>query len=275
MGMFIGLVFMVHIIVMMIIYSLIKKRFSHKPKIVKFTYWFLILLPVADIIIVYVLTGFHCVTTKSTYINKQIQYPNSIYWEDNIYEGFSKEDRELMIINYLDGKHLKTMALNGTDGKIYVYSADENDYKNIVNKSKYKKVFQKYKEYASFIMKSKKIYSKQTMPKMNYTVKSDEVNLNFLYKIFFYSDETKIINNKTNKIIAYNQRLIHFKYNLYYWYDTPNEYYMKGGEMCGDKYVRNFDEKIFPKLKFLYGGNITNKISLNTKLYNKYKKEEK
>ena len=46
-------------------------------------------------------------------MKKKIEKPISIYWEDNVYPGFNKEDRELMIINYLDGVHLKTMALNG------------------------------------------------------------------------------------------------------------------------------------------------------------------
>lgn len=272
MGMFIALVFLAHIVTMMIIYSLIKKKFSHKPKVVKATYWFLVLLPFADIIIVYALTGFHCFTNNSIYVNKQIKFPNSIYWEDNVYEGFSKEDRELMIINYLDGVHLKTMALNGTDGKIYVYSAKKNDYKNILANSKYDKVLLKYKEYSNYIMKTKKIYTKQTMPKMNYTVKSDEVNLNFLYKKFFYSDETKIIDNSTNQIIAYNQRLIHFKYNLYYWYSTPNEYYMRGGEMCGDWYEIYL--KSFNMLEWRLHGFGDHRIGLNERLYKKYIKKE-
>ena len=47
-----------------------------------------------------------------TKIEKKVAYPISIYWEDNVYPGFSKQDRELMIKNYLDGVHLKTMALS-------------------------------------------------------------------------------------------------------------------------------------------------------------------
>lgn len=99
-----------------------------------------------------------------TFINKTIENPISIYWEDNVYPGFSKEDRELMIINYLNGKNLKTMALNGDDGKIYVYSVNENDYEKIIQNSiEQKNIYKKYQEYAKFVMQNEKVYTKDTM----------------------------------------------------------------------------------------------------------------
>ena len=81
-----------------------------------------------DIIMTNIFSIYYCKEEPNpkTFINKTVENPISIYWEDNVYPGFSKEDRELMIINYLNGKNLKTMALNGDDGKIYVYSANPN-----------------------------------------------------------------------------------------------------------------------------------------------------
>ena len=89
-----------------------------------------------DIIITNILSSYYCSQEPNpkTKIIKKVKYPESIYWEDNVYPGFSKEDRELMIINYLDGVHLKTMALNGDDGKIYVYHIDKPIWKEFKNK---------------------------------------------------------------------------------------------------------------------------------------------
>jgi hypothetical protein len=82
-----------------------------------------------DIILTNILSAYYCLVASphpKTKIEKKVEYPISIYWEDNVYPGFSKEDRELMIINYLNGVHLKTMALNGDNGKIYVYIPPQN-----------------------------------------------------------------------------------------------------------------------------------------------------
>lgn len=90
-----------------------------------------------DIIMTNIFSSYYCnqEPNPKTFISKTVENPISIYWEDNVYPGFTKEDRELMIINYLNGKNLKTMALNGDDGKIYVYSANENDYEKIIQNS--------------------------------------------------------------------------------------------------------------------------------------------
>jgi len=84
-----------------------------------------------DMIMTNILGYYYCAQdpNPNTLIKKTVEYPDSIYWEDNIYKGFgvngtgALDDRELMIINYLDGKRLKQIALNGLDGKIYVFTA--------------------------------------------------------------------------------------------------------------------------------------------------------
>lgn len=57
-----------------------------------------------------------------TWISKRVEVPISIYWEDELYNGFTDEDAKLMVTNYLDGVHLKTMALNTPDGNVKIYS---------------------------------------------------------------------------------------------------------------------------------------------------------
>lgn len=228
----------------------------------------LILIPTYDVILTNVLGGYYCLTTPSTYINKKVEYPLSIYWEDNVYPGFNKEDRKLMIINYLDGKHLQMMALNGDDGKVYVYTLTQPRWeqtKKEFDTSKYKDIYEQYTQYV--IDTSEKVYTQETMPKMNYTVAFDEIKLNPLSRKFLYSDETKIIDNNTNEIIAYNGRIMHFFYNITPDFAQGNNYYVQY-PMCGDWYEMHL--KTFNMLEWRLNGFGDHKIDLNNKLYNKY-----
>ena len=226
-----------------------------------------------DIIITNILSAYYCNTAPypKTKIEKKVEYPLSIYWEDNVYPGFSKADRELMIINYLDGVHLKTMALNGDDGKIYVYRAKEGEFKSFKYDEKYKN---RYTQYAHIIMQREEVYTKQSMPKLNYTVTFNEVPLNSFARKFLYSDETKVIENNTSRVIAYNRRYMRFFYKLLPDFASGNIYYYPHA-MCGYYFYRGFDEMVFLSLKFMYGGEVTDKNGLNEVLYNRYIKGEK
>lgn len=218
-----------------------------------------------DILITNLLSGYYCLIAPphpKTYIGKKVKYPISIYWEDNVYPGFNKEDRELMIMNYLDGKHLKMMALNGPDGKIYVYRAKEGEYKATGYKEK---------AYAKAIMKRVKIYTKQTMPKTNYTVTYNEVKLPKFVRHFLYSDETKVIDNKTGKVIAYNRRYMRFFYNILPDIEVGGRYYSPE-PMCGESHLY-YDGKGFGYIGFY--GSRKHYTGLNKYLYKKYIKGEK
>ncbi len=61
-------------------------------------------------------------------IHKTIEKPESVYWEDNVWSGFNEYYTKAMIECYLDGINLKMLALNGEDGKIYLYKAEADDY---------------------------------------------------------------------------------------------------------------------------------------------------
>ncbi|NPA73974.1 MAG: hypothetical protein GXO12_04615 [Epsilonproteobacteria bacterium] len=245
------------------IYKVLQKNGMSFSKRVGIT--FLFLFPFTyDILITNLLSGYYCLIAPphpKTKIIKKVKYPISIYWEDNVYPGFSKEDRELMIMNYLDGVHLKMMALNGDDGKIYVYRAKEGEYKAMGYKER---------DYAKAILKRGKTYTKQSMPKTNYTVTFNEIKLNPFARHFLYSDETKVIENNTSKVIAYNRRYIRFFYNISPDVALGNIYYYPHA-MCGESYD-GFDYEVFQYV-FNHGGSYSDqkhKIDLNRYLYNKY-----
>jgi len=206
-----------------------------------------------DIVITNLLAGYYCLVASphpKTKIEKRVEYPLSIYWEDNVYKGFSRADREPMVLNYLDGTHLKMMALNGDDGKIYVYYLDKPlwrgfkaeaasylkahpEYKNNISGHQ----FDVYSLYAKKVMKSEKIYTKETMPKTNYTVTFNEIKLNSFIRRFLYSDETKIIENNTSKTIAYNRRYARLFYNIEPKFFGNDLYHYYKTVMCGDSYT--------------------------------------
>ena len=148
-----------------------------------------------------------------TFIKKTVEYPESIYWEDNIYPGFDENDRLLMIRNYLDGVHLKTMALNAPDGTIYVYTATRKDWLESTNLNKdtqesWKNYFTILIKEAKAIANKGKIYTRQTLPQMNYSVTFNVVPLTPFARRYLWSDEVTIADERASETIAYNRRLM-------------------------------------------------------------------
>ncbi len=109
------------------------------------------------------------------------------------------------------------------------------------------------------------------MPKLNYTVTFNEIKLNSFSKKFLYSDETKVIENNTSKVIAYNQRYMRFFYNIMPEFELGNTYYYSE-PMCGLSYMVDEDVLISSWRLHGYGRH---EISLNKKSYKKYIKGEK
>ncbi len=259
------------------IYFLVK-RFILNKWVHRIVLVFLILLPTYDIIITNALGFYYCNAEPNpkTFIKKKVEYPESIYFEDNIFGGFDAEDRKLMVKNYLDGVHLKTMALNGNDGKIYVYETNSSIWEKL--KPLEKERSQSYYDMANTIVQnimqtSEESYAKQSMPKINYTVTFDEAKLNTFARKFLYSDETKIINNSTNETIAYNRQYIRFFYNILPELSLGNRYYDSwDGKMCTSEDTQYFFMNVFKKIHIDSGVTMED---FNSKLYSKYKKGEK
>ncbi len=61
-------------------------------------------------------------------IKETVEYPGSVYWEDNVFPAFDPLSRRWMVEHYLDGTHLHALALNGDDGKIYLYRAEAGQF---------------------------------------------------------------------------------------------------------------------------------------------------
>lgn len=272
MGMLIGFFLLIYILVAIGVYKL-TIRYSQQKWVQRFVLAILILVPTYDIILTNILGGYYCLATPSTYISKKVENPQSIYWEDNVYPGFNKEDRKLMIMNYLDGVHLNTMALNGDDGKIYTYETNASVWEPLkpLDKERGQSYYDMVNAIAQHIMEtSEEIYTKETMPKTNYTVTFDEIQLNPLSRKFLYSDETKVIDNQTSKTIAYNRRIMRFFYNVFY--PAGGNMFYDQHPLCGEG---NF---WFEYHVFKFNGAQTSnkhKIDLDKYLYNKYLKGEK
>ena len=287
MAMILGPIYLLGIAFYVFLYKKLRKRNFGVAKSLLIT--FIATLPFTyDIVVTNILSAYYCRVVPphpKTKIEKKVEYPISIYWEDNVYPGFSEEDRELMIINYLDGKHLKTMVLNGNDGKIYLYHLDKpiwkefkESYQAYIRKHPPKKDrfrshgFDIYKAYAKEIMKSEMIYGKNNMPETNYTVTFNEIKLNGFASKFLYSDETKIIENKTGKVIAYNRRYMRFFYNLFPDTEVGGMYYDKT-PMCGKRI--SLPKVTFEHNKWNFNNMSVRWTDINQKLYKKYIKGEK
>jgi len=214
------------------IYFLVK-RFILNKWIDRIVLVFLILLPTYDIIITNVLGAYYCNADPNpkTFIKKKVEYPESIYWEDNVYQGFNEENRKRMISNYLDGIHLKKMALNGEDGKIYVYHYEnipqeyyglKKEYavqtKKIIkgesNWSTATKLRTKIEKIVKTFTLKEEVYDKSSMPTINYTVTFNEIKIPKIAQKFININDSKIIDNNSTELIGYNRQCLRSWYNI-------------------------------------------------------------
>ncbi|ARU49073.1 hypothetical protein [Sulfurospirillum diekertiae] len=313
MPMILGAALLIYVFVAIGIYKFVKQKTDNKW-IKRGALAFFILLPTYDIIITNTLGAYYCLTTPSTYVNKKVEYPISIYWEDNVYPEFDKKDRELMVKNYLNDIRLKVMALGAPDGKVYVYQ-----YKDV--SQEYYQLAEEYATFSKELQKLRQEFKKATdsyppnwketrdkylsmdkendvlrnklsallnsfelqetiyddknaMPQMNYTVTFNEVRLNPFSRKFLYSDETKIIENQTGNTIAYNRS------------DSPFFYNIAPDFALGNRYYSSWGWEICESQSYLYYngdgfkyiasyGSAKHAVNLNIKLYNKYIKGEK
>ncbi|QOY53161.1 hypothetical protein [Candidatus Sulfurimonas baltica] len=229
----------------------------------------------------------------NTWIGEVVEVPLSIYWEDELYNGFTDEDAKLMVINYLDGVHLQTMALNTPDGNVKIYSfkdapqsyidlvkegfavAEETkkqkvlfdeawlDYKEkkilsqvefTLISEKWTQVDNKRKSLQIQIEKIKQTLTlvitqttKEAMPKMNYTVTTKKLHLPEDAKKYIYMDEVKVIDNRTDKTIAYNTRVMQ-RYSSSLLPDMVGGRGLYPHSMCGDASPERFDEDVFQNI---------------------------
>ena len=273
----------------------------------------LFLVPTYDIIITNILGAYYCATAPKAFIKETVEYPESIYFEDNK-QPFTKEDMERVKRNYLDGIHLKTLALNLSDGNVIIFSFDENS-------SEFKEYLKIMKEYneakASYKALQEELHKRLGSGEIKY--KSDEhskytSNISAQEKLMFkLSSESSNIRNKiiTQKInqkndmpkinytvidneIKLNKFVANFLYsseNIIIKNDTKEVighkiscmklFYNIFPDSVGERYFSAkicgedgaLYEKIFDVNKWRLWNVSDHEISLNQFLYRKYAKE--
>ena len=89
--------------------------------------------------------------------------------------------------------------------------------------------------------------TKEQMPQMNYTVKTNEVHLSDLAQKVLYSDEVNITDNRTKEVIAYNRRIMQlYSARLLPDVATGNRFYPH--PLCGNAGMLRFDHNVFTNI---------------------------
>jgi len=231
-----------------------------------------------DIILTHILAYQICKADPNpkTFITHTVEYPESIYWEDNIYPGFDEKDRLLMIRNYLDGVHLKTMALNAPDGSIYLFTATQEDWQISQRMTKetsgaWSNYFDALTQEAKVIASRGRVISSPEKEQFNYSVVFNSVDLTPLQKRYLYCDEVVITDRMNNEVIGYNRRLMRRWYMLLPDFELGNRYYWPEA-LCGMGGLIYFDEMVIT----VYGRNLVpakHREFINYKLYMRFEND--
>lgn len=107
--------------------------------------------------------------------------------------------------------------------------------------------------------------TRDAIPQMNFTVKTDEVHLSDLARKVLFSDEMTITDNRTREVIAYNRRIMQLFSAALGPDFAGGRYYVQEG-MCGEP-SKLFDRDVFITL---VGGYYN--LNDNKKLFYKYQK---
>lgn len=109
--------------------------------------------------------------------------------------------------------------------------------------------------------------TRDAMPLMNYTVKTDEVHLSDLADKVLYSDEVKITDNRTKEVIAYDHRIMQL-YSASLLPDFQGMNYYVRDALCGQENGGSFERGVFTTLERAP----VRRVEINRMLYKKYTK---
>jgi hypothetical protein len=159
-------------------------------------------------------------------IYQTVEYPESVYWQDDVWPGFDDYGRRWMVEQYLDGIHLKILAMNGDDGKIYLYRAEREmfiDSENIKekmsqldsSKNEYSKLHENYMRIKKATVdkittKVEMINSPLQLPPIHYNVHFAPLDNWWRDRGIYHADQITIINSTTKGIVAYSRRYMPF-----------------------------------------------------------------
>ncbi|MDP3302233.1 MAG: hypothetical protein Q8S36_09740 [Sulfuricurvum sp.] len=110
--------------------------------------------------------------------------------------------------------------------------------------------------------------TRDQIPQMNYTIKTDEVHFSDLARKVLYSDEVKITDNRTKEVIAYDRRIMQlYSAALIPDFAIGMRYYVPDA-LCGQEKGGLFERGVFTTLE----RSTTRWVGLNQILYKKYTK---
>lgn len=196
-------------------------KFSKKRWIPWLTVLFFLLFPTYDILIQKVAMTYYEKTQTLQEIKRTVDVPGSVYWEDNVWPGYDTKYRLWMIDHLLDGKHLDTLAMNGEDGRIYLYRYGKGDTPEIYENS-------------------------SQLPQVNYKVVLNRVELPWLFKRYIWSDQMDIYDTRTSERIAFSRRYMGYSPRIYL-VKIIGGYPFEGSGHIGDSLVYGFDDKVLFK----------------------------
>ena len=183
-----------------------------------------VLFPTYDVIIQLSLLKYYDLTRQPLQrIVRTVDAPGSVYWEDNVWPGYDENYRLWMIDHLLDGEHLDTLAMNGPDGKIYLYRYGQGDTPEVFN-------------------------SAADLPPVNYHVVLNPVPLWFWQRPFIWADRIEIVDNRTKELIAYSERYLGYSLRAYVVKPIGGSPF-EGGGAIGEKNIYIFDDLVVFKYR--------------------------
>jgi hypothetical protein len=131
----------------------------------------------------------HYIPSPAKEIFEKVEFPISVFIQDDELKYDIKYKHQILIKRYLDGTHLKTLAIDGNNNKIYLYQAKSND-------TDIKEILENVELFDSIM----------DLPKIDYHVKINTINDTLFNTKRYHADITRIINTKKNVEIAYSYR---------------------------------------------------------------------
>lgn len=142
--MFYLIVLSLYVLFIIMMVMLCRKFLKFKKVGTGFVILILLLAPFYELFITkYCMWDFERTNSPLQEIKRTVEKPESVLWIDNVWPGFDEYGRAWMVENYLDGVHLKALALNDGNGNVYVYRANlENFAESSILKLEYDRLKQ-------------------------------------------------------------------------------------------------------------------------------------
>ena len=222
MGFFYLGLLIVYVLCSFVLIWLAKKIFKRRW-LTTLTVVFVVLFPTYDMLLQSMLLKYYSSTRTLQQIKRTVEVPGSVYWEDNVWPGYDDKYRLWMIDHLLDGEHLASLAMNGPDGKIYLYRYGQGDTPEIFSRT-------------------------SDLPPLNYHIVLNPIDLPWWQKKLLWADRMEIFDVRVGERIAFSERYMGYSPRMYVVKIIGGEPF-EGSKHIGDKQVYLFDEKIL----FFYG----------------------